>query len=956
MKDSRRTNRVGKWLMLSLLTLGASITSSAQTIPMTLEEAKTMYTTKSLRHVTVHDPSITYDKTSNQYYIFGTHRGVAKTSDLQNWSSASATWKVGTNTNASNEQVVVTPAVTKVMKNGTEVDFPAFSAYEWSACLPTYGSNNWGNIGGNMWAPDIIWNPTMQKWCQYLSVNGLRWNSSIVLLTADKITGPYEYQGPVIITGFNVDGNANVSYKKTDLELVIGTQSALPTRYNCSWGNRWPHAIDPTVFFDEEGKLWMAYGSWSGGIWMLELDETNGLRDYNVTYPSTNGTSDGVTSDPYFGKKIAGGYYVSGEGPYIEHIGDYYYLFVTNGGLDAKGGYEMRVFRSENPNGPYTDSKGTSAIYTSYKLNFGLNSDTRGNKLVGPYDKWGFMTLGERAQGHNSVIAAEDGRSYLVYHTRFNDGTEGHQVRVHQLYINEKGWPVAAPFEYTGETATDEDIKTKEAFTKDEIVGTYQMLMHKYSMDHKNGEEVLPVTIQLNADGTISGKYTGKWTTTEGTSYIQVTIGNVVYYGVIAEQQMEPTTIKAVSFTAGSASGVNIWGYKMRDDYNLAYQLNNLDLPVLNRQNVNINLNFYNMPINPGINVEWSSSHPDIISNNGNFNPEALTEDTPVDIFVKIWSGNYYWADTLNVTAQPVTEVDSSYLEGIVAYYDFNALRPTNAYNEDQRAVKRTNGTGKSVTVETDNVRPDKFFHQYFGSNGNCSFTQFNNPLYDSELEDGLTISFWLKMNEENLWDAIFSFFNSTSKERLYMTGNAYFGYNNDAGNWIDINHPSKKTTGYLSPGKWQLITITLSRTKGLTLYVNGSRKGNNNYSYSGSQNGNNISTYSGFDYNEIIDFIQSCKFFYFGYGSFWGSADICFDDLLIYNKVMTYTEVQNLKKMCNRITNFAAGEGGTGIESIFTDGKVSHARQGIYDLMGRKVSTPVKGNIYIINGEKVLY
>jgi arabinan endo-1,5-alpha-L-arabinosidase len=394
----------------------------------------------------------------------------------------------------------------------------------------------------------------------------------------------------------------------------------------------------------------------------------------------------------------------------------------------------------------------------------------------------------------------------------------------------------------------------------------------------------------------------------------------------------------------------------MRDDYNLAYQLNNLDLPVLNRQNVTGNLYFYNMPINPGINVEWSSSHPDIISNNGIFNPEALTEDTPVDIFVKIWSGNYYWADTLNVTAQPVTEVDSSYLEGIVAYYDFNATRPTNAYNESQRAVKRTNGSGKSVTVETDNVRPDKFFHQYFGSNGNCSFTQFNNPLYDSELEDGLTISFWLKMNEENLWDAIFSFFNSTSKERLYMTGNAYFGYNNDAGNWIDINHPSKKTTGYLSPGKWQLITITLSRTKGLTLYVNGSRKGNNNYSYSGSQNGNNISTYSGFDYNEIIDFIQSCKFFYFGYGSFWGSADICFDDLLIYNKVMTYSEVQNLKKMCNRITNFAAGEGGTGIESIFTDSKVSPARQGIYDLMGRKVSTPVKGNIYIINGEKVLY
>lgn len=958
MKRLSNSNRVGsKRILLSAILLGANILcASAQSTEMTKEEAKSMYTTKSLRHVTVHDPSITYDKTSNQYYIFGTHRGCAKTSDLQNWTSFSSPWKVGTNTNASNEQVVVTPAVKKVTKGGAEVDFPAFSAYEWSACLPTYGSNIWGNVGGNMWAPDIIWNPTMQKWCQYLSINGLRWNSSIVLLTSDNIEGPYEYQGPVIITGFNVDGNANVSYKKTDLELVIGTQAALPSRYNCYWGNRWPHAIDPSVFFDEEGKMWMAYGSWSGGIWILELDETTGLRDYNVTYPSTNGNSDGVTSDPYFGKKIAGGYYVSGEGPYIEHIGDYYYLFVTNGGLEANKGYEMRLFRSANPNGPYVDSRGVSAIYSSYALNYGLNCDIRGNKLMGPYDNWGFMTLGERAQGHNSVIAAEDGRSYLVYHTRFNDGTEGHQVRVHQLFINEKGWPVAAPFEYTGETVTNEDIKTKQIFSKEEVAGTYQMLLHKYSMDHNNGEEVLPVSIQLNADGTISGEYTGKWTTTEGTSYIQITIGNSVYYGVIAEQQMEPTTIKAVAFTASNAQGVNIWGYKMRDDYNLAYQLNNLDLPVVNRQNVSMNLNFYNMPINPGINVEWASSHPDIISDKGTYNPETITEDTPVEIYVKMWVGDYYWADTLNVTAQPVTEIDSSYLEGIVAYYDFNTLRPTNAYNEDQRGVRRTNGTGKAITLETDNVRPDEFFHQYFGSNGNCSYTQFNNPLYNSELEDGLTISFWLKMTEENLWDAIFSFFNTTSKERLYMTGNAYFGYNNDAGNWLDINHPTTKTTNYLSAGKWELITITLSRTKGLTLYVNGSRKGNSSYSYSGSQNGNSISTYAGFDYNEIIDFIQNCRFFYFGYGSFWGSADICFDDLLIYNRVMTYTEVQNLKKMCNRVTNFAAGEGGTGIESIFTEDNVSPARRGIYDLMGRKVSAPVKGNIYIINGKKVLY
>jgi arabinan endo-1,5-alpha-L-arabinosidase len=70
---------------------------------------------------------------------------------------------VGSNNNASDNNVVVTPLVKKVNKGGQQVDFPAFNAYDWSACIATHGSNNWGNISGNMWAPDIIWNPTMNK-------------------------------------------------------------------------------------------------------------------------------------------------------------------------------------------------------------------------------------------------------------------------------------------------------------------------------------------------------------------------------------------------------------------------------------------------------------------------------------------------------------------------------------------------------------------------------------------------------------------------------------------------------------------------------------------------------------------------------------------------------------------------------------------------------------------------
>ena len=61
------------------------------------------------------------------------------------------------------------------------------------------------------------------------------------------------------------------------------------------------HAIDPCVLYDENGDLWMMYGSWSGGISMIKLDKETGRRDYSTTYTNTNNTvgADGLIVDPY---------------------------------------------------------------------------------------------------------------------------------------------------------------------------------------------------------------------------------------------------------------------------------------------------------------------------------------------------------------------------------------------------------------------------------------------------------------------------------------------------------------------------------------------------------------------------------------------------------------------------------------------------------------------------------
>lgn len=942
------------------IALTSSASLKAQNVEKTLittEEAKNMYSSINMQRTSVHDPSIVYDETTKRYYVFGSHIAVARTSDLQNWNWVNTPWctvnSSGSVVNVSSDNAFKTNHTKQVTINGESVTFGNFDAAGWNCALP--GTDDNGNefawsVNGNMWAPDIIYNPTMEKWCQYLSLNGPAWNSCIILLTADNIEGPYVYQGPVIYTGFRNDTDERISYHKTDLELVIGEQSALPSRYNHSnWGDYWPHAIDPCVFFDEDGKLWMAYGSWSGGIYMLELDETNGLRDYNVTYPSDFDTKQAqVTSDPYFGKKIAGGCYASGEGPYIEHIGDYYYLFMSYGGYAPDGGYEMRVFRSATPDGPYKDISGTDAIFSYWALNYGVSADKRGEKLMGAYNGWGFMTVGECAQGHNSVLSAADGNTYLVYHTKFNDGTVGHQVRVHQLFINNAGWPVAAPFEYNGEMIGDNDIATKRLFTDDEITGTYKVIIHKYSMDHNNYEEVTPVEITLNADGTVNGAYSGYWAVNANDSYIKLTVGGSNYNGVLIEQQMEPTTIKALCFTACNNSGVNIWGYKMRDNYAIAYTLNAYEFPVTEGQTVNKHLDLYGMEKECSVIAEWNSSHPDIISNTGRYNPKGITEDTPVKLTATLSSGNFYWTENYSVTARKETTVIGDWLSGIVAYYGFDDSESLiNAYNTEQTARFVSQNGNKKPTLEKDSTRTGNVVHQYFGANGSCSYTRMTNPLKGLELE-GTTISMWVKRNDNVAWDAIWAFYGSN--KRLFLTGNSYIGFN-DGTNWFDYNHPNTIESDNILVGKWTLVTITVSRENGCTLYINGTKI--REYEFTGTCTGASIANPTEFDNNLIIDFLQSCTSFYLGYGSFWGSTDVFIDDILIYNRALSTSEVKALSTMSNRVTDFTIGEGGTDIKQVETDRPIKTDK--VYDLSGKAVEKLRQGNVYIHDGKKFI-
>ena len=778
-----------KKLLLSLMGL-AAIGATAQT-QVGDNDLTNAYTSRSYgKRVTCHDPSIVVDDITNPssptYYIYGSHLGRGKTTaakNYQEWSTFKAGEEATGNVNslfANKQGTLVNYAnayashlITEVKNSkGEKVKFGNFNAHGWQ-----YKGNN---VQGMQWAPDIVYNKTMKKWCMYMSLNGDNWCSSIVCFVSDNIEGPWIYQGPVVFSGFQ-GSYAHNSYaaaddwKHTDFAIATG-ETALPTRYKNgnSWGTYWPNCIDPCVFYDDNDNLWMSYGSWSGGIFMIKLDKTNGLRDYTYTFPyEVNGktTTPGAanancTSDPYFGKKIAGGYYVSGEASYIQKIGKYYFLFMSYGGLTSDGGYQMRIFRSENPDGPYVDCYGTSALFKSYKMNYSsTTADNRGVLLFGGY-QWDAMSGAELAQGHNSAFVDKQNRAFVVYHTRFSNGGEGHQVRVHQLFLNDEGWLMAAPFEFDGETITDEAIASKASIADSDIAGDYQFMRHQYGQNTKAKAFETSVNITLNADGTITGAEKGTWKRTAGTDYIHLTINNVVYRGVLVKQTVDYTNIPAIAISALSSSSGSltmgqsnftyqqeVWAVKADAKAAIKYTLSRMTLPFSDGATLNA---APTLPVQGkmGANISWKSSDTSILTDEGKVKGKGK-----VTLTMTISKDDYEYVKdyTLNIDADaeestpvyyPVSSVKNTtsvWWSNFSPYYDLKAGKKLQFkfYNYSNMAEAWNNWCLAAAKIKRDDTGygSDKEYfvirNDFFGWGGSHNASGFT---HDFDTSDDMSV------------------------------------------------------------------------------------------------------------------------------------------------------------------------------------------------------------------------
>ena len=437
--------------------------------------------------VSVHDPSVVRAE-DGTYYIFGSHMAAAKSDDLISWTMISTDANVG---------CTLVENVQEQMKE----------ALTWAKA-------------DTFWAPDVHRLKDGRWAMYYCACEGSSPLSALGLAIADRAEGPYADQG-------------------------VFLKSGMPG-YNATM---YPNVVDPCVFTDREGRMWMVYGSYSGGIFILEMDDETGLPLEGQGY----------------GKRLLGKNHARIEGPYILYSPDtdYYYLFLSFGGLDSDGGYNIRVCRSRTPDGPYEDSMGrdmTKCGGAPGTFFHDPDYEPYGVKLMGgcrfepaPGDaRQGAETL--LSPGHNSAYyEPETGRYFILFHTRFLGRGEYHSVRVHQMFMNEDGWPVISPVRYSGEGREAPDMEDRP--------GMYKVLFHEHDI---NRTAHVSVTAALRSDGTVDGACEGTWESAPGgTAYLN--LNGERYTGVFTRCLDDAQGAWVTCFTALNEKGEAVWGIRADD-------------------------------------------------------------------------------------------------------------------------------------------------------------------------------------------------------------------------------------------------------------------------------------------------------------------------------------------------------------------------------------------------------
>lgn len=229
---------------------------------------------------------------------------------------------------------------------------------------------------GNIWAPDIHYRDGIFH--LYYSVSAwMDFNSSIGYAT-----------------NVTLDPN-DPNYKWVDHGKVIDFHN----------GGIGVNCIDPNVFVDKDGRVWLFYGSYKAGLRVTELNAKTG-KLLNEEHPKIYTLTTSL-----------------GEGVFVIQQGEYYYIFASRDiccrGIDSN--YNVVMGRSKKLTGPYLNKEGKS-----------WEENSCSQFMRGDYE--------EPGRGHNGFFTEND-TTFIVYHayTRSENGTP--LLRIKPVFMDADGWP-----------------------------------------------------------------------------------------------------------------------------------------------------------------------------------------------------------------------------------------------------------------------------------------------------------------------------------------------------------------------------------------------------------------------------------------------------------------------------------------------------------------------------------
>ena len=229
------------------------------------------------------------------------------------------------------------------------------------------------------WAPDLM--KLGDRYLLYYSVSTFGKMTSAIGLATNPTLDPDD-----------------PAYHWTDQGVVVRTQDG--DGYN---------AIDPSVFHDSDGSLWLTFGSYWSGIKLILLDPQTGKRIAPDSKPASIAYNESI------------------EASYLCKHDNYYYLFVNWGSCcrGPRSTYNIRIGRSRTVTGPYLDKAGVEMLHSGGSLFLA----TTNGPLIGP--------------GHAGTLNAQ-GKAWFTSDFEGDIRMNGRAtLAIMPLRWNADGWPEA---------------------------------------------------------------------------------------------------------------------------------------------------------------------------------------------------------------------------------------------------------------------------------------------------------------------------------------------------------------------------------------------------------------------------------------------------------------------------------------------------------------------------------